>query len=636
MSISKASSSLVIQPDHILLAHQIYDYSHEHEDTSEITAAVRELIRYIILTYPEESQKTSSRSTSRSRSVEFTKYPEDWIITKSARQAAFRKFREQTNHYRQHPIFLKYLHTRHSERPIRSDHGKGIDREHTESVDEEFFRPSSQRRDESSASAFNTTTTMTPEIQNAINEAIRQYALANPPVPGPPGPPGPSDTQLALPTGSSHRWNASEVGFFDPMYDGKSVRTGEAMEHAGKDTYFRDVHLFIERAKDISMIQKNQHVRDNLFTCLRGSALQWYISEISTKAKQLIRYDEDIDHWTTQLLRRFKESIDVFIDTILKKRYTMNDARRHREPREYVVKILRAVKFAELESMTNQMTIIYNELDVEFRRDMTKSSNVLFIDSFLREMNDAKEIWWQLAIRAKNIDTSKRDNRDFKHNEDFNRAYFLYFRSNAPYRNHYTNNVNPQYRQQFDAQSYHFAQNQFQTQTPQRSQVTLSTTRQSLTITNTSSASSQSFQIFGRYNQARNESRPYRPKVYQATVEDENEENEDTNMKAVPVNFAGYDEQGNELYYDEQLYEDDSNEAFVGFVEMKYHARTVTKFLNQTTNCTNILSKSNASKNRHKKPQSILESWRQIRLHQTSMRRSRNRKLYNLQHLSTI
>ena len=140
--------------NHILRTHQIYDYSHEYENTSKITATIRKLIRYIILPYSRKSQKTSSRNIFRFRFVKFTKYFEDWIITKSAKQAAFRKFREQINHYRQHSIFLKYLHTR-NERSIRSDHDKDIDREHIESVDEEFFRSSSQRREKFSASTFN-------------------------------------------------------------------------------------------------------------------------------------------------------------------------------------------------------------------------------------------------------------------------------------------------------------------------------------------------------------------------------------------------------------------------------------------------------------------------------------------------
>lgn len=34
------------------------------------------------------------------------------------------------------------------------------------------------------------------------------------------------------------RWYAANLRFFDPKYNSKSVTTGEAMEHAGKDTIF--------------------------------------------------------------------------------------------------------------------------------------------------------------------------------------------------------------------------------------------------------------------------------------------------------------------------------------------------------------------------------------------------------------
>ena len=252
MFISKASSSLVIQSKHILQAHQIYDYSHEHEDTSKITAAVRKLIRYIILTYSEKSQKISFRSISKFRFVKFTKYFQNWIITKSAKQAAFRKFREQINHYRQHSIFLKYLHTKHSERSIRSNHDKDIDREHIESVNEKFFKFISQRRKEFSTSI------MTSEIQNAINEIIRQYVAVNS-----------SISKLAEFSKSAElfvsaiffenlKWIVSEIEFFDSMYDDKFIKTNEIMKHAKKNIYFRDIHLFIERAKNMFIIQEDQ------------------------------------------------------------------------------------------------------------------------------------------------------------------------------------------------------------------------------------------------------------------------------------------------------------------------------------------------------------------------------------------
>ena len=347
MFISKASSFFVIQSDHILQVHQIYDYSHEHEDTSKITAAVRKLIRYIILTYSKKSQKTSSRSISRFRFVKFTKYFEDWIITKSAKQAAFRKFREQINHYRQHSIFLKYLHTRHSERSIRSDHDKDIDRKHIESVNEEFFKFISQRKKEFSTSI------MTSKIQNAINETIRQYVAANPSISKFAKFSESAELSVSAVSFENFKWNASEVEFFDSLYDEKSINIDQIMKHAKKNTYFRNVHFFIERVKNIAIIQSEQHVRDNLFTCLRESALQWYTSKISSKTKQLIRYEKKIDHWTTQLLKRFKKITDVSMNIILKERYTMNDAKRRRESRKYAAKILRTAKSAELRSMTN-------------------------------------------------------------------------------------------------------------------------------------------------------------------------------------------------------------------------------------------------------------------------------------------
>lgn len=70
----------------------------------------------------------------------------------------------------------------------------------------------------------------------------------------------------------------------------------------------------------------------------------------------------------------------------------MNNARRRRKSKEYAAKILRIVELIELEFITNQVAIIYNELNVEFKKDLIKLNNVLSIDFFLREMNETKQI----------------------------------------------------------------------------------------------------------------------------------------------------------------------------------------------------------------------------------------------------
>ena len=90
--------------------------------------------------------------------------------------------------------------------------------------------------------------------------------------PGFPGPPGVVGVTNGI-GGGTERFIFQDVNFFDPFYDGKSINTGFAMEHAGKDTYFRDVHVFIDKIIDVSRT-KNDVVRQNLQLCFRGSVLK--------------------------------------------------------------------------------------------------------------------------------------------------------------------------------------------------------------------------------------------------------------------------------------------------------------------------------------------------------------------------
>ena len=103
------------------------------------------------------------------------------------------------------------------------------------------------------------------------------------------------------------RWYAADLGFFDPNYKGKTVTTGEAMEHLGKNTIFRDVHLFVERAKDVAAIQGDEMVRQNLVTCLKGAALAWYTSELIADQKQLLKMGHGIEEWEQKLVAQFKK-----------------------------------------------------------------------------------------------------------------------------------------------------------------------------------------------------------------------------------------------------------------------------------------------------------------------------------------
>lgn len=94
--------------------------------------------------------------------------------------------------------------------------------------------------------------------------------------------------------------------------------------------------------KDLIPTKREQAIRDDLYTCFRGIALQWFTSKLSTDSKILVKYGPGIEHWERQLLKRFKVAPSLAMAILMSKKYTMEDARHRREPLKYSSKIMRA------------------------------------------------------------------------------------------------------------------------------------------------------------------------------------------------------------------------------------------------------------------------------------------------------
>ncbi len=73
--------------------------------------------------------------------------------------------------------------------------------------------------------------------------------------------------------------------------------TDEFIKHAEKDIYFRNVHFFLKRVKDVARVKNVTQIRKNLFTCLHNLVLQWNIFELSKKIKNLLRFEDEIEFW---------------------------------------------------------------------------------------------------------------------------------------------------------------------------------------------------------------------------------------------------------------------------------------------------------------------------------------------------
>ena len=91
-----------------------------------------------------------------------------------------------------------------------------------------------------------------------------------------------------------HRFNSAEIDLFDLLYDNKSIAIDDSIELADKNTYIRDVYLFIDRVEDMTRIRNSKLVRNNLYTYFKEIVMQWYNNVLTNDQKLLIKLNEDV------------------------------------------------------------------------------------------------------------------------------------------------------------------------------------------------------------------------------------------------------------------------------------------------------------------------------------------------------
>jgi hypothetical protein len=77
------------------------------------------------------------------------------------------------------------------------------------------------------------------------------------------------------------------------------------MQHADEDTYFRNVHLFIDRVRDFAVVKGVEMIRNNLYTCFREQVMDWYTAEMTDEGKKLVKIGNNLNVWERYLIKRF-------------------------------------------------------------------------------------------------------------------------------------------------------------------------------------------------------------------------------------------------------------------------------------------------------------------------------------------
>ena len=180
------------------------------------------------------------------------------------------------------------------------------------------------------------------------------------------------------------------IGFFHP--DLPSANGTSDIVHSGKEVIYRDVHAFVDRLKDMTMVYDATAIRTNLVKCLRGRAAEWYSTELPEVQKDGMRIGEGIKHWTDVFIKKFKEPASIALTCLQGTKYTLSDARQQHDPMKYIYEIMRRAKAAGMTTTHQQLTHTYNGVDPELRALLDEPEEETKIDDFIGAVEKKKRV----------------------------------------------------------------------------------------------------------------------------------------------------------------------------------------------------------------------------------------------------
>ncbi len=237
------------------------------------------------------------------------------------------------------------------------------------------------------------------EIADIVAAAVRAIQMQQP------TPPPTSEThpigQGSTPTGFTKEWTADDIGFFDPGLEGDGP-----VVNVGRHVFYRDIYAFVDRLKDMMNLRGEDKLRAVLPQCFRGSALIWHSTELSDMEKDLLR-QASLSSWYQAMINRFKQRTPMALASLQQSRYTMTDAQSGKDPRLFAQDIFRSAKAANMESIHNQLTIAWNNLDWRFRANIPEPTATTSVRKFLEQLDSMSDIWHEMA-RSQNLEQKPR------------------------------------------------------------------------------------------------------------------------------------------------------------------------------------------------------------------------------------
>ncbi len=142
-----------------------------------------------------------------------------------------------------------------------------------------------------------------------------------------------------------------------------------------------------------------------LSQCFRDAVFIWHFIELSDMKKDLLR-QTNLASWYQVMINRFKKRTSLILLALQNFKYDLTDARVEKDLRLFAQQIFRSIKTINMNSIHNQLTIAWNNLDWRFWANILESIAITFIRKFLNQLDFMSNIWHEMT-KSQQTDQSK-------------------------------------------------------------------------------------------------------------------------------------------------------------------------------------------------------------------------------------
>ena len=225
-------------------------------------------------------------------------------------------------------------------------------------------------------------------------------------------------------------WTCEKIEFFNSIVENTTV-----VVNVRKHVFYRDVYTFVDRLKNMIISRDSDKLRNIISQCFRSFVLIWHSTKLSDLKKDMLK-KASLSMWYNVLIKRFKKRTFIALINIQFFRYIMKDARKHKNFRVFAQKLFRHAKTANMMSMHNQMFMIWNNLNWQFRRDISEFTKSISMRHFLNQLDSYFDIWFEMTNDIKKIKEYRKSfvaksYQSWDRNDNSNRNTLFIFKNNA-------------------------------------------------------------------------------------------------------------------------------------------------------------------------------------------------------------